>query len=117
MDIGTRLRELREARHLSQGDIEKQTGLLRCYVSRVECGHTAPNLATLEKWAKALDLEMYQVFYQGKGQPSAPEVREGLASDRREDKLVDLFRRMAENDKNLLLGLAREAVNKRGKHE
>ena len=54
MDIGKRLREIREAKGLSQADIEKRSGLLRSYVSRVEGGYTAPSLATLEKFAKAL---------------------------------------------------------------
>ncbi|HET8921866.1 MAG TPA: helix-turn-helix transcriptional regulator [Candidatus Acidoferrum sp.] len=49
MVIGDRLRELREAKSLSQGDIEKRTGLLRCYISRVENGHTVPAVETLEK--------------------------------------------------------------------
>jgi transcriptional regulator with XRE-family HTH domain len=42
MIIGVRLRELREQKQFSQGDIEKRTGLLRCYISRVENGHTVP---------------------------------------------------------------------------
>ena len=42
MIIGDRLREMREEKKLSQGDIEKRTGLLRCYISRVENGHTVP---------------------------------------------------------------------------
>ena len=53
MIIGDRLRDLREAKQLSQGDIEKRTGLLRCYLSRVENGHTAPAIETLEKKAGA----------------------------------------------------------------
>jgi transcriptional regulator with XRE-family HTH domain len=32
MVIGDRLKELRESKELSQGDIEKRTGLLRCYI-------------------------------------------------------------------------------------
>lgn len=76
MHIGTRLRELREDRDLSQDDIEKRTGLLCCYVSRAECGHTLPEVTTLKKWAKALDLELYQIFYQGEGKPVAPKVAE-----------------------------------------
>jgi transcriptional regulator with XRE-family HTH domain len=47
--IGDRLREMREEKKLSQGDIEKRTGLLRCYISRVENGHTIPAIETLEK--------------------------------------------------------------------
>jgi predicted transcriptional regulator len=49
MEIGRRLRDLRDEKNLSQGDIEKSTGLLRCYVSRVENGHTVPCVETLEK--------------------------------------------------------------------
>ena len=63
MDIGERLRQLREARDLSQGDIEKRTGLLRCYISRVENGHTIPAVETLEKLARALEVPIYQLFY------------------------------------------------------
>jgi transcriptional regulator with XRE-family HTH domain len=55
MIFGDRLREMREAKQLSQGDIEKRTGLLRCYISRVENGHTVPAIETLEKIARALD--------------------------------------------------------------
>ena len=65
MMIGDRLRDLREAKHLSQGDIEQRTGLLRCYVSRVEHGHTVPCIETLEKLAHALEVTMYQFFYDG----------------------------------------------------
>ena len=60
MIISDRLRELREERKLSQGDIEKRTGLLRCYISRVENGHTVPAIETLEKLARALEIPLYQ---------------------------------------------------------
>ena len=60
MQIGTRLRELREAKNLSQGD--KRTGLLRTYTSRVEHGHTVPSIATLEKYATALEVPLYRFF-------------------------------------------------------
>ena len=65
MIIGDRLREMREGKKLSQGDIEKRTGLLRCYVSRVENGHTVPAIQTLEKLARALEVPLYQLFYEG----------------------------------------------------
>jgi len=58
MIIGDRLRELREAKKLSQGHIEEKTGLLRCYISRVENGHTVPAVETLEKFARALEIPM-----------------------------------------------------------
>jgi transcriptional regulator with XRE-family HTH domain len=69
MIIGDRLRELREGKKLSQGDIEKRTGLLRCYISRVENGHTVPAIETMEKMARALEIPMYQLFYDGDEPP------------------------------------------------
>jgi len=117
MNMGTRLRELRKAKGLSQHDIEKRTGLLTCYLSRVECGHTLPEVGTLERWAKALDLELYQLFYQGKGEPMAPEVAEPTRRNTREGSLLNLFRRMPERDRSLFLALARKAVKRWEKHE
>ena len=62
MVIGEQLKALREQKGLSQGDIEKRTGLLRCYISRVENGHTVPGVETLEKLARALEVPMYRLF-------------------------------------------------------
>ena len=78
MVIGDRLRELREAKMLSQGDIEKRTGLLRCYISRVENNHTVPAVNTLEKLARALEVPMYQLFYAG---TASPDVRRSKMDD------------------------------------
>ena len=74
MIIGERLRELREAKKLSQGDIEKKTGLLRCYVSRVENGHTVPAIETLEKMARALEIQTRQHFYDDEKPPKLPNL-------------------------------------------
>jgi len=60
--ISDRLRSIREEKNLSQGDIEKRTGLLRCYVSRVENGHTVPAVETIEKFARALEVPIYKLF-------------------------------------------------------
>jgi len=65
MIIADRLRALRKARHLSQGDIERRTGLLRCYISRVENGHIVPALETLQKFAHAMEVPLYGLFYDG----------------------------------------------------
>ena len=74
MIIGDRLRELREAKKLSQGHIEEKTGLLRCYISRVENGHTVPAVETLEKFARALEIPMYQLFYDGEKPPKVLDI-------------------------------------------
>jgi transcriptional regulator with XRE-family HTH domain len=62
MVIGEKLKVLREQKNMSQGDIEKRTGLLRCYTSRVENGHTVPSIDTLEKMARALGVPTYRLF-------------------------------------------------------
>ena len=62
ISIGVTIREFRLQRGMSQGDIEKRTGLLRCYLSRVENGHTVPSLETLQTIAGALDLPLSQFF-------------------------------------------------------
>lgn len=64
---------------LTQGDIEQRAGLLRCYTSRVENGHTVPSLETIEKIARALNIPLYQVFYDGE---KPPEI-DPLTNDRR----------------------------------
>ena len=81
MIIGDRLREMREEKKLSQGDIEKRTGLLRCYISRVENGHTVPAIETLEKLARALEVPLYQLFYEGDEPPKLPNLLKRKSSD------------------------------------
>ena len=80
MVIGPRLRQLREERKMSQGDVEKATGLLRCYTSRVENGYTVPSLETLERYASAFQVPLYRLFYEGKEPPELPKLtpRESL---------------------------------------
>lgn len=116
MNIGDRLRELREARHLSQGDIEERSGLLRCYISRVECGHTIPAVETLEKIARALDIRLYQLMYDGDEPPElrasdskeVPAGRRGLRSkeDRYFRKLTRMLSEMKPEGRELIMVLA-----------
>jgi len=105
-DLGERLKGLRETRKLSQGDIEQRTGMLRCYVSRVENNHTVPSVQTLEKWAKALGIELYQLFYSGDGKPVpekvAPPSTRGVGAE-----LTDIFRRLSPEARSALLRIAR----------
>jgi transcriptional regulator with XRE-family HTH domain len=115
MVIADRLKALREQKDLSQGDIEQRTGLLRCYISRVENGHTVPAIETLEKMARAMEVPLYQLFYEGENppQPALPKIPgEGWGSEGREARMLDRFRRVLahteESDRNLLLTLARK---------
>jgi transcriptional regulator with XRE-family HTH domain len=119
MIIGGRLRALREEKNLSQGDIEKRTGLLRCYVSRVENGHTAPAVETLEKFARALEVPIYEILYDGEEPPKLPIHGKRILSmsgawgDAGKDtrmlvKFCRLFSRMNESDLQLLFFLAQK---------
>ena len=81
MIIGDRLRALREEKKFSQGEIKKRTGLLRCYISRVENGHTVPAIETMEKMARALEIPMYQLFYDGDEPPKLPDLPKRKSSD------------------------------------
>jgi len=114
MVIGDRLRELREQKKLSQGDIEKRTGLLRCYISRVENGHTVPAVATLEKLARAFDVPMYQLFYDSAEPPKVPNLIARKSSDDiawgssgKDAKFLNQLRRLLgkakEEDRKLIL--------------
>jgi transcriptional regulator with XRE-family HTH domain len=123
MEIGPRLRELREWKHLTQGDIENKTGLLRCYISRVEKGHTIPNVETLEKFARALKIPLYQLFTD-RETPNVPKL---LTAKRKAEWGLDAkhhselrifaraFRRLDDRKQKLLMGLAQEMVTRRVK--
>ena len=119
MLICDRLRSIREEKNLSQGDIEKRTGLLRCYVSRVENGHTVPAVETIEKFARALEVPIYQLFYDGDKPPELPNLpKRRTAADiawgttgkdaRFLTKLRRLLARTAERDRKLLLSMAQK---------
>jgi transcriptional regulator with XRE-family HTH domain len=121
MIIGERLRSLREQKNLSQGDIEKRTGLLRCYISRVENGHTVPAVETLEKLARALEVPLYQLFYDGE-EPlkllNLPFRKKGddlaWGSSGKDARILSNFRRLlkriSENDRKLLAFIAQKMV-------
>jgi len=116
MMVGERIRAIREAKNLSQGDIEHRSGLLRCYTSRVENGHTVPSVETLEKYARALEVPTYQLFYDGDAPPKPlrlvrPRTGENLwGSTGKDAKMLGQFcralGRMTERDRRLLLTAA-----------
>jgi transcriptional regulator with XRE-family HTH domain len=119
LNIGDRLRLFREQKGLTQGDIEEQTAVLRTYISRVENGYSIPSLATVEKFARALKVPMYQLFYDGEEPPKLPnlpkrksagDVRWGdFGKDARMlNAFCHLFNQMKERDLGLLLHLAQD---------
>jgi len=123
MIIGDRLRALREEKKFSQGEIEKRTGLLRCYISRVENGHTVPAIETLEKMARALEVPLYQLFYDGEEPPELPNLPKRRTANeiawgssgkdaRFLTKLRRLLGRVDESDRRLLLHMAQKMARR-----
>jgi transcriptional regulator with XRE-family HTH domain len=111
--IGDRLKQIRESKGMSQGDIEEKTGLIRCYISRCENGHTVPSIVTLEKFAHALEVPMYALFYDGEEPPKIHtklKEADGWGSTGTGARTFRRFRRMlgriSKADQKLLMHLA-----------
>jgi transcriptional regulator with XRE-family HTH domain len=115
---------MREEKKLSQGDIEKRTGLLRCYISRVENGHTVPAIETLEKLARALEVPLYHLFYDGDEPPKLPNLPKRKSSDdiawgdagkdaRYLSKLRRLLAKTEDGDRKLILYMAQKMARPR----
>ena len=122
MIIGDRLRALREEKNLSQGDIEKRTGLVRPYISRIENNHTVPAIETLEKMARALEIPMYQLFYDSDEPPKLPNLPKKSSDDiawgssgkdaRFLNKLRRLLGKADANDRKLLLHMVQKMAHR-----
>src|SRR6266850_522153 len=122
MIISDRLRALREEKKLSQGDIEKRTGLVRCYISRVENGHTFPGIETLEKMARAFEVPLYQLFYDGEEPPKLPDLpkrktdEDAWGSSGKDGRFLSKLRRLLgkadANDRKLLMHMAQKMARR-----
>jgi len=121
MEIGNRLRQLRESKQLSQGDIEQRTGLLQVYISRIENGHTVPSVATLEKMSRGLEVPMYQLFHDGEAAESVRNQKPPKDSDEWGSKgdgadyfskLRRLLAKMEPGDQKLLLHVAQKVARR-----
>jgi transcriptional regulator with XRE-family HTH domain len=124
MNIGDRLRALREEKKFTQGEIEKRTGLLRAYVSRVENGHCVPAVETLEKFARALEVPMYQLFYDGEEPPKLPNLLKRKTADEiawgssgKDARWLARFRHLLshteESDRKILMFMAQKIARRK----
>jgi transcriptional regulator with XRE-family HTH domain len=121
MFIGDRLKAIRESKGMSQGDIEKRTGLLRCYISRVENGHTVPAIETLEKMARAMEIPMYALFYEGENppavKPALAHADHGFGANSKDFRTLSRFRRLlgrtSPQDQKLLLYMASKMASRK----
>jgi transcriptional regulator with XRE-family HTH domain len=111
--IGERLKQIRESKKMSQGDVQQKTGLLRCYISRVENCHTVPAIETLEKMAKAMEVPLYKLFCEDNEKPHALKIaatESGWGGGGKDAATLAQFRRLLrrtnEKDRKLLLFMA-----------
>ena len=108
MNIGSTIRDYRLQKGMSQGDIEKRTGLLRCYLSRVENGHTVPSLETLQKIARALDLQLSQFFAEETVGKEMSTLRLSEDEIRFLTQIQRYSAHLSESDRRLLLAMVRK---------
>lgn len=123
MIIGERLRAWREYKALSLADLEKQTGLLRYHISRIENGHVIPTLETLAKFARAFEVPLFHLVYEEDGPYQRPILPQSIRSienpaglSKNELRFLERFNlliiQLPDRDRTLLLGLARRMVNR-----
>ena len=125
MILSDRIRFFREQKSLSQADMERRTGLLRVYISRVENGHTVPSVETLEKMARAMDMRVYQLLYDGPEPPSLPNhavgnaSRDGWGSSGKDARFLAKLRRclskMTLRDRRILMATISEISKQKGR--
>ena len=124
MVIGDRLRELREQKKYTQGEVAKRTGLLKPYISRVENGHSVPGVETLEKFARALEVPIYQLFVDIEAAPNLPNLPKRWTANGKLwgssgteasllAKFCRLFNRMQDSDRGVLFFMARKMARRR----
>ena len=112
MNIGETIRNFRLEKGMSQGDIEKRTGLLRCYLSRVENGHTVPSLETLAKIAEAMDISLAD-FFPGTETPRDRETQKALGELSQDEirflaEIKKYSTTLSDGDKRLVLAMIRK---------
>ena len=112
VNIGQVIRSYRGDRGLSQGDIERRTGLLRCYLSRVENGHTVPSLETLSKIAEAMEINLAD-FFPAADSAQDRQMRKVLGELSAEEilflsEIKKCSTTLSDEDKKLVLGMIRK---------
>ncbi len=112
VNIGEVIKTYRSQRGLSQGDIERRTGLLRCYLSRVENGHTVPSLETLAKIAEAMEISLAD-FFPGTETPRDKETQKMLGELSQDEirflaEIKKYSTTLSEGDKRLVLAMIRK---------
>lgn len=75
--LGKRIQELRKSKKLTQEELAEKIGIGTPNISYFETGRFSPAIETLERIAKALDVEIYEL-YMFNPLKSAEEIRTEL---------------------------------------
>ena len=110
--LAKRLGQLRNAKGLSQTVVAKRSGLAQTYVSRIERGHLTPTLPLLERLAKCLKVELYQIFLVRGVKSESPVFPLNVPSGSQERSLLQTFREMTREDRSLLMYMARQMASR-----
>ncbi len=107
LNVGNVIKSFRQKRGLSQGDLEKRTGLMRCYISRVENGHTVPSIETLSRIAQALETQLTELLPDGAAATAEVSEQQFLEEMRRclpmlspaeREQMLEMVRGIAETE-------------------
>jgi len=60
--LAENMKKIRERKNMSQGDICRDLGVDRAYISNIESGKQNPTLSTIERIAKALDVTVDELL-------------------------------------------------------
>lgn len=99
MDIGSKLRYLRKARHLSSVELAQRANVSQSSISDIECNRRSPRLNTLSSLSRALGLPLSELL------PVDDLLEHPLKEEERE--ILDLFSRMNESQQKHLLEFLR----------
>ncbi|HWP85863.1 MAG TPA: helix-turn-helix transcriptional regulator [Terriglobia bacterium] len=110
MNLGESIRKIRQSKGLSQGEMQKRTGILRSYLSRVENGHTIPSLATLQRLASAMDVALAD-FFAAEGETSAAVSAPGDAASQYLGELKNYLPQLSAQQRQELLEMVKEMAH------
>ena len=111
MNLGVSIRKIRQTKGISQGEMQKRTGILRSYLSRVENGHTVPSFATLQRLAGALGVTLSDFFSPDGAQPSA--VGSGDSGSDYLRELKNLLPQLTADQRRQLLDMVKQMARPR----
>lgn len=115
MNLGEAIKNIRTAKGLSQGEMQKRTGILRSYLSRVENGHTVPSLATLQRLASAMGVALSDFFspngQTAEGVPATPAPAANDPASQYLTELKTLLPQLTSQQRDQLLDMVKDMAS------